>query len=46
MDDRSLREFKDSMFDVYLQLGLGLEGCRATREYLNRLVTRHLTPDT
>ena len=34
MDDRTLREFKDSMFDVYTMLGLGLEKCSLTQEYL------------
>ena len=35
MDDRTLREFKDSMFDVYTMLGLGLESCKMTQKYLN-----------
>ena len=34
MDDRTLREFKDSMFDVYTMLDLGLEKCSMTKEYL------------
>ena len=35
MDDRTLREFKDSMFDVYTMLGLGLESCKMIQKYLN-----------
>jgi len=34
LDDKTLREFKDSMSDVYLMLGLGLEECSQTRDYL------------
>jgi len=35
LDDKTLREFKDSMSDVYLMLGLGLEQCPETQDYLS-----------
>jgi len=34
LDDKTLREFKDSMSDVYLMLGVGLDQCHETQDYL------------